>query len=71
MASSSAARKVVVTGATGLLGRRLCAVLRAKSYAVTAVSRDPAKASASGLGADHFAAVRAAQGRLSAVSVFL
>eukprot|EP01051_Picozoa_sp_SAG22_P001241 SAG22_NODE_47_length_24699_cov_13.602317_6_plen_434_part_00 len=49
-----AARRVVVTGATGLLGRRLCAVLREKSFAVTAVSRDPSRAQDSGLAADQF-----------------
>lgn len=52
--ASASARRVVVTGATGLVGRRLCALLTQQSYAVTAVSRSPSKAQASGLAADRF-----------------
>ena len=33
--------KVLVTGATGYLGRQVCEVLREKSFEFTAVSRSP------------------------------
>lgn len=54
--AGASTRRIVVTGATGLIGRRLCALLRQKSYAVTAVSRNPAQAEASGVSADSFVA---------------
>lgn len=38
------ARRVVVTGATGLIGRPLCAELAANGYQVVVFSRDPQKA---------------------------
>lgn len=37
-------KRVVVTGATGMIGRALCKQLAAKGYAVVAFSRDPQKA---------------------------
>jgi uncharacterized protein (TIGR01777 family) len=35
------ARRVIVTGATGLIGRGLCAALQQRGYAVVVFSRDP------------------------------
>lgn len=40
----TAAKRVVVTGATGLIGKPLCAQLAAKGYQVVVFSRDPEKA---------------------------
>lgn len=37
-------KRVIVTGATGLIGKRLCATLQAKGYAVVVFSRDPDEA---------------------------
>lgn len=39
-----AARRVIVTGATGLIGKALCAELASRGYAPIVFSRDPAKA---------------------------
>ena len=41
-----AAQRIVVTGATGLLGKALCAALRQRGYIITIFSRDPAAARA-------------------------
>lgn len=41
------ARRVVVTGATGLIGRKLCAKLEARGYRVVVFSRNPEKARSS------------------------
>src|SRR4051794_26887289 len=37
-------KRVIVTGATGMLGRRICAQLKHKGYDVVVFSRDPVKA---------------------------
>ena len=37
-------KRVIVTGATGLIGKPLCAQLRERGYAVTIFSRDPERA---------------------------
>src|SRR5688572_1672999 len=37
-------RRVIVTGATGLIGRRLCEQLSAKGYQIVVFSRNPEKA---------------------------
>jgi len=34
-------QRIIVTGATGLLGKALCAELRQRGYAITVLSRDP------------------------------
>jgi len=45
------AKRVVVTGATGLIGKRLCSALIDKGYAVVVFSRDPGQARTSVPGA--------------------
>ena len=49
-------RRVIVTGATGLIGRRLCEQLSAKGYQVVVFSRDPQKAQRSLSGAAEYVA---------------
>jgi uncharacterized protein len=49
-------RRVVVTGATGMIGRALCKQLIAKGYQVVAFSRDPQKARRSVPGAAEYVA---------------
>jgi hypothetical protein len=50
------AKRVVVTGATGLIGKRLCAALVDKGYAVVVFSRDPEQARTSVPGAAEYVA---------------
>ena len=50
------AKRVVVTGATGMIGRALCKELRVKGYQVVAFSRDPQKARRSVPGAAEYVA---------------
>lgn len=50
----SDARRVVVTGATGLIGRKVCARLREKEYQVVVFSRNPQKARQSVPGAAEY-----------------
>jgi hypothetical protein len=50
------AKRIVVTGATGMIGRVLCKQLRAKGYQVVAFSRDPQKARRSVPGAAEYVA---------------
>jgi NAD dependent epimerase/dehydratase family enzyme len=50
------AKRVVVTGATGMIGRALCKQLIAKGYQVVAFSRDPQKARRSVPGAAEYIA---------------
>lgn len=49
-------KRVVVTGATGLIGVKLCAQLRAKGYSVVVFSRDPQKARGAVTGAAEYVA---------------
>jgi NAD dependent epimerase/dehydratase family enzyme len=49
-------KRVVVTGATGMIGRQLCKQLSAKGYQVVAFSRDPQKARRSVPGAAEYVA---------------
>jgi len=46
MSALSASRRVLVTGATGFIGRRLVAALAAAGHEVTVLARDPARAAA-------------------------
>ncbi len=55
------ARRVVVTGATGLIGRKLCAKLEARGYRVVVFSRDPEKARRSMSHGSEFVAWTAAE----------
>ncbi|HEV7733554.1 MAG TPA: TIGR01777 family oxidoreductase [Candidatus Binatia bacterium] len=47
--------RVLVTGATGLVGKRLCDALRAASHAVTVVSREPGRVPGRAVGWDAIA----------------
>ncbi len=47
--------RVLVTGATGLVGKRLCDALRAASHAVTVVSREPGRVPGRAVGWDALA----------------
>lgn len=49
--------RVLVTGGTGLVGRRACDALRAAGHAVTLVSRDPGRVPARAVGWDGLRAV--------------
>ena len=49
--------RVLVTGGTGLVGRRTCDALRAAGHAVTVVSRDPGRVPARAVGWDGLRAV--------------
>lgn len=49
-------RRVIVTGATGLIGRRLCEELKSKGYQIVIFSRDPQKARRSLPGATEYVA---------------
>jgi uncharacterized protein len=51
-----AAKRVVVTGATGLIGREVCAGLIATGYEVVVFSRDPGRARARVPGAADYVA---------------
>jgi NAD dependent epimerase/dehydratase family enzyme len=54
-------KRVVVTGATGMIGRQLCNELIARGYAVVAFSRDPQQARAAVPGAAEYVAWSAAE----------
>jgi len=49
--------RVLVTGGTGLVGRRTCDALRAAGHAVTVVSRDPGRVPARAVGWDALRAI--------------
>src|SRR5262245_57397440 len=55
------AKRVVVTGATGLIGRALCKRLMEQGYAVVVFSRDPAKAHTAVPGAAEYVAWQPAE----------
>lgn len=52
------AQRVIVTGATGLIGKRLCPALRRRGYAVVVFSRNPEGARAAVPGAAEYVAWR-------------
>jgi uncharacterized protein len=49
-------RRVIVTGATGLIGKRLCEQLRSKGYQIVIFSRDPQRAQCALPGAAEYVA---------------
>src|SRR5215510_6426577 len=49
-------KRVIVTGATGMIGRALCKALIARGYQVVAFSRDPQRAGRSVPGAAEYVA---------------
>ncbi|WP_029214598.1 epimerase [Kallotenue papyrolyticum] len=58
---ATAVRRVIVTGATGLIGRRLCAKLEARGYRVVVFTRDPERARRRLRNASEFVAWEAAE----------
>jgi NAD dependent epimerase/dehydratase family enzyme len=49
-------RNIIITGATGLIGRKLFAALKARGHAITIFSRSPERARASLPGAASYVA---------------